>query len=613
LIGEGGAMKTVGISEHELAFWLRHVRIGVTISQATLIVSLVYLYLDSQNPRQTALFALVGVTFAVTTAVAMLPLRRILARGRAAPFFAAWSGTLTLIVLTATLLDGGGQTPLMLLYFMPLVYGATAYPPRGVIALGVLVVGAAVASSLAGAAPPRVTLLLGALLTLVTVMCAVIAENHWRVQRAQAALARRLGHLAQHDGLTGCLNHRAFHALVESEAERAARYDRPLALLMLDLDGFKTVNDLHGHACGDAVLAAVARTLLETVRDSDSVGRVGGDEFAVLLPETQPPEAALLAERLRMGVGAIREPLGITVSVGVSGIPSAARDAAGLLAHADAAVYEAKRAGRDLVAVSGQARAEREPAGIDENVRERVLEVVDGGRLSAVFQPVVSLADGSVLGYEALSRVDASNLGPAQWLDLAEQVGLGGALEAAMWRAALLAGPPPNGSMLFLNASPSALLSGALDCWRGRLPAETAIEVSEHHAIRDYAVLSRDLAHWVDGGCRVAVDDMGAGHANLAHVLNLAPHYLKLDRSLVAGLHLHPARIALLESLLTFASRMGSRIIAEGVETEEEAAALTAVGVRFAQGHLFARPAPAWPRVDWRPPLIESGTRGVGI
>jgi EAL domain-containing protein (putative c-di-GMP-specific phosphodiesterase class I) len=139
-----------------------------------------------------------------------------------------------------------------------------------------------------------------------------------------------------------------------------------------------------------------------------------------------------------------------------------------------------------------------------------------------------------------------------------------------MWDAALADGWTGEG-LLFLNASPVALLTGALWRCRHRVPAEVVIEVSEQHAIADYSALSRTLSDWAGFGAQVAVDDMGSGHANLRHVLNLAPRFLKLDRSLVADLHVTPARYALVESIARFAERTGSLVIAEGIETEEEA------------------------------------------
>jgi diguanylate cyclase (GGDEF)-like protein len=597
-------MRFLAPDHHEIGFWLRHVRIGVSLSVLTAIVGLAYVAISPAVSGSPVLIGMLVCVVAGSALIPLLPLQRMLSSPRGLLFFYAWSAAIFLFIFSAAMLDGGATSPVLLLSYLPLIYGAIAYPPVGVLGLGVLAIGLVAVAAVFTPAPGGYLLMLSGTLTLVTVMCAVTARNHWEQYATQALLARKLAHLAHHDGLTGCLNHRAFHEALGWEADRARRMHRPLALLAVDLDDFKVVNDLHGHPVGDQVLASIGRTLRDLTRDGDHVGRVGGDEFAILLPDTEPAEALRLAERVRTGVGQHTTPVHITVSIGLSAMPFPARDGEQLLEHADDAVYTAKRAGRDCVRMHGHDRNGGHAVGAntDERLRQRVLDIIGGNLIGAVFQPVVSLIDGSVVGYEALARIEGSHLGPDRWLDMASQVGLREELERLMWEAALKAGAPPDGRTLFLNATPGVIISGGLDEIRDRLPRHVAIEVSERYAIRDYAELTRHLDQWTERGVRVAVDDMGAGHANLHHVLNLAPHYLKLDRSLVAEVHLHPSRRALLESLLSFARRIDSRIIAEGVEGEDEAQALADAGVEYGQGRLFAGPAQPWPGVNWTPP-----------
>ncbi|HUH08095.1 MAG TPA: diguanylate cyclase [Egibacteraceae bacterium] len=583
---------------------MRHVRLGAWLSAGTGLVGLLYVAMLEDHPDRVLLLVLMGAVVALSASIFLLPLDRLVRHPRGLVLFYAWSTSVCGLIALSSLFDGS-ESPLALLYFLPLVYAAMAYPPLGVLVLGVVVIGAYLAtSSLAGIADPaRLFLFVGGQ-ALVTLACAVAARNHTSHYQHQAALARRLADLADYDGLTNCLNHRAFHERLHVETERACRHNRPLGLLVIDLDDFKAINDGHGHPTGDAVLAAIGQTLRGAARISDVVGRVGGDEFAVLLPETEVEDATQVAERMRANVAALANPLPISVSIGVSAAPALAGDAASLVEQADEAVYRAKHAGRNQVAVFGDAPdAHKAPVliGTDLALHRRIREVVANRSITTLFQPVVSLRDGHILGYEALSRIDGSNLGPDRWLDIAEQVGVRDDLELAMWEVALSAGPPPDGAVLFLNASPGALMSGVLDDCRSRLPANVTIEVSEQQAIRDYALLTRSLGAWTDSNVRVAVDDMGAGHANLRHVLNLAPHYLKLDRALVADLGDHPARSALVESMTRFADKIGSYVIAEGVETAEEAAALVSAGVVYAQGFLLAPPAPPWAPVTWRP------------
>jgi len=238
-------------------------------------------------------------------------------------------------------------------------------------------------------------------------------------------------------------------------------------------------------------------------------------------------------------------------------------------------------------------------------LRGRVLALVDGpGRITAVHQPVVDLTTGDVLGYEALARVPGSHLGPERWLELADEVGLREALEAAMWAAAFACGPPPEGRLLFVNATPATLVAGSLQARYPMLPPYVTVEVAEHHRNSDADQLRQRLATWTDGGVRVAMDDLVSGAVDFADVLALQPHYIKLARELVTNVDDAPAKLALVEALVVFASRTGSLVIAEGVESEADVRALQGVGVHYGQGWLFGRPQPGWGSAGWQPAVI---------
>ena len=593
-------MRVLAATEHELDFWVRHVKVGVRLTYATAVVSWAYFALTWGRPNRPAMTVLVAATAMMSTVVARLPLRRILSDRRGIWLFYAWSTGVVGFVTALTVLDGGPSSPASVIYSLALIYAAMAYPPRGMVWLGGLVAGTIFL--LQGVDKPfdagAAFFMSGAYL-LVTAMCTLTARNFWSQLHRQTELTAELDALVHVDSLTGCLNHRAFHERLRAAVDEAVLVERPLSLAVADLDHFKFVNDLLGHPEGDAVLQQVGYALRRCARETDIVARIGGEEFALLMPDTTLDEAGALAERVRAEVGGLDGPVPITISVGVSSLPSPATSLEALLEQADAGVYAAKRSRRDPVVVQGRSALEA-PTDANEEVRSRVERVIVEGRVRARFQPVVSMADGGVLGYEALARVEGSNLAPDRWLDLAERAGLRGDLEAAMWDAALADGWTGEG-LLFLNASPVALLTGALWRCRHRVPAGVVIEVSEQHAIADYSALSRTLSDWAGFGAQVAVDDMGSGHANLRHVLNLAPRFLKLDRSLVADLHVTPARYALVESIARFAERTGSLVIAEGIETEEEAEAVRAAGVPYGQGYLFARPEPVPPTVHWRP------------
>ncbi|CAN5348702.1 hypothetical protein BH20ACT9_BH20ACT9_20490 [soil metagenome] len=305
------------------------------------------------TPARPGRAALAGVAVAVACYSALLlrlPLRRLAAHRLRPQMLAAWTTATSGFVVAATVLDGGARSPLVWLNCLTLIHATGMYAPQGTALIGAVVVAAYAAIAALG--PPvgagRVVVTLGTL-ALVTLICALTSATHWGQRRMQAELADRLAALADHDGLTGCLNHRAFHERLRDEVERATRYGQPLSLLLADLDHFKAVNDAHGHPTGDSLLTTVAGLLRDVARDVDVVARLGGEEFAVLLPATELDDAAHVAERLRASIAANRDPVGVTVCVGVSAIPARARGALDLLEQADIALYEGKRSGRDRV------------------------------------------------------------------------------------------------------------------------------------------------------------------------------------------------------------------------------------------------------------------------
>lgn len=568
------------------------------LTLGTLGVIGAYLLLTPDGLNRAALAGLVVTSATAALMVLVLPLERIMRSSTGAvAFYAAGSVGANVVIAAAAALDGGGfATPLAAFFSLIIVYGALAYPPAGVIALGAVhliglwIFGLALSTSS--------LLVVSGLTVLTTAMCAVTAQT----LRGHAA---QLAELADRDGLTGCLNHRAFHARLEAEASRAERDGSALALIVFDVDHFKRVNDVHGHPVGDTVLAGVGRALIAAARSSDVVARLGGEEFAVLAPGSDLDSALALAERLHAAITQISEPVPVTASAGVSVLPSPARSAGELLDQADHALYQAKRAGRDQVAPF------YEPAGpelapllpeTNGDLALRVRDVIAHRRVTALYQPIVSLVDGRILAYEALARIEGSSVSPDVWLETAEEAGLRDELEAVMWDAAFAAGPPPAGAMLFVNASPKALTSGLLHRSRRKLPPYATIEVIERHTITDAADLARRLAVWTDEGVRVAIDDLGGGAGLDVHqMLALAPEYLKLDRSLVTGLRTEPTRAALVAALARFSQATGSHVIAEGIEDEADIAVLVAAGVAYGQGYLFARPAPPWVASLWRP------------
>jgi diguanylate cyclase (GGDEF)-like protein len=399
---------------------------------------------------------------------------------------------------------------------------------------------------------------------------------------------------ARTDGLTGLLNHRACHERLGEEIARAAALARPLSVVVLDLDHFKTINDAYGHAEGDKVLVAAAEKLRSAVREDDLVARLGGEEFALILPGVDSAPAADAAERARaaiaeVGVGG----LPLSCSAGVAAYPEDASDAGRLLELADGALYWAKRSGRDRSRrydrrLAGQLSGDGQRAEI-----EALLAREDS--IVPVFQPVLELATGRVAGYEALARMPEGPLRPPdQWFNQAHRAGLGPALEAAALRAALRAHGRPERTFLALNVSPVALLSPDV---REALPEDLSgivIELTEHELFSTEDALDNALGALRARGARIALDDAGNGYAGLQQIIRIAPDILKLDRSLVDGVHDDPHRFALLEALISFASTTRAAVCAEGVETLDDLTVLAGMDVTYAQGWALARPDAPW-------------------
>lgn len=243
----------------------------------------------------------------------------------------------------------------------------------------------------------------------------------------------------------------------------------------------------------------------------------------------------------------------------------------------------------------------RAPVATDPAVARRRAErlvdaLVEPGSIRAVFQPMVRLADGAVIAYEALARTRVVAGRPDQWLDAAGMVGRRVEVELACLRAVAEAGPPRDGALVAVNLSPAALLDPRLPDVLADLPRH-ALEITEHDAVQDYDALSAVLARLRTSGSLVAVDDVGAGYASMAHVLALAPSFVKIDRSLVDGMHRDPGRRALVQALQAFTSAIGGLTVAEGVEHVGDLDELRAVGVDLVQGYVVARPGPPWPEL----------------
>jgi diguanylate cyclase (GGDEF)-like protein len=393
------------------------------------------------------------------------------------------------------------------------------------------------------------------------------------------------------DALTGLPNRRGLDRVLDQQLSRISQ-GSGLVLGVLDLDFFKLVNDVAGHAEGDRLLREVAQTWRQLLPDRHILARMGGDEFALLLCDVDRAEADVLAERLRLSLGERSVTLGLaTWEHG---------DSAGmLLGRADAALYAGKRSGRNRVAWH-----ESGTAALSEPLHEAVL----AGRLQMHFQPIVDLTDGSVVGAEALARWPDGTGGwhaPATFIPVAERTGIihelgAWALSSACEAAGAWAADGMVLEKLSVNVSPVQLQSPdfpgvvrAVLAQTGYDPSRLVLEVTESAIGAEGALACRTLADLRDLGIRVAIDDFGTGYSTFARLRDVPVDILKVDRSFVSTLGGEESHSPIVGAVIAVARSLGLATVAEGVETPEQAAMLHRLGCGEAQGYLYSPAVPA--------------------
>ena len=316
-----------------LKFRERTLRDGAWLTYAVALVVLGYACASWEQPHRAEIAALVAVAMASGYLMSRLPTAALMRSHWREAFFLVWTALDVTLIALVVAADGGDDSPLRALFFLPLFFAALSYPPRSVIATGALSVAGYVGGAvLAGSATPETIVVFAALLATGTAMGFSQAVNRER-QRGE------LQSLSRADPLTGALNRRGFTERFTAELADHLRHDgRPLGLIVIDLDDFKTVNDTRGHAAGDDLLCEVARTLAAGLRPADVLGRLGGDEFAVLLPEAGPGELRAAAMRLEQRLGAVAD-----ASIGIAALPVDGLCAEDLHRAADAGLYRAKQ------------------------------------------------------------------------------------------------------------------------------------------------------------------------------------------------------------------------------------------------------------------------------
>ncbi|GAA1525100.1 EAL domain-containing protein [Dactylosporangium maewongense] len=432
-----------------------------------------------------------------------------------------------------------------------------------------------------------------------------LVENAVLLDRLSDSQAR-LSHQAFHDGLTGLSNRVLFHDRLDHALALHHRDDRPLAVLFLDLDDFKAVNDRYGHHAGDRLLRQVAERLRGAVRDGDTIARVGGDEFAVLLEGGGDP--GVPAQRI---MAALREPfdldgavVGVAASVGLveAGTHGPVHSADMLLRRADAAMYAGKRQGKGTLV---RYRVDLPDGTGSSDLAEMLADTLRDGRgLDVHYQPIVRLNDGTVVAVEALARWTHPSLGPVSadmFIATAEEIGLirlvdDFVLDRACRDAAAFRGP---WASIAVHVNTSAARLGrpeheetvrAAVLRHGLAPHRLLLELTETAPLPDLSAAAGAVRRLGRFGVRFALDDFGTGYNALAQLHAIPVDEVKLDRSFTLA---DGGRSeAICRSIVSICAGMGVTVVAEGIETDRQAATMAALGCRYGQGHRYGLAGP---------------------
>jgi diguanylate cyclase (GGDEF)-like protein len=462
--------------------------------------------------------------------------------------------------------------------------------------------------------PERTIVVLVASAVFLPILMAWLARAILREATALESERQELGELygrARHDalvdGLTGLGNHRAFQDELARQLELTKRHGTPVSLLLVDVDDLKSVNDTKGHIGGDRLLEAVGQVAAAILRRSDRAFRVGGDEFAILLPNSDVDTGLAVARRILASALNGGDPSDeidpFSLSIGVSAYPSPSTDGHYLYRNADAALYWCKRHGRTAVVAydpghHGAASDDRSVA----DLSAAIGTVLATRALRPVYQPIFSMTTGEPIGYEGLVRPaddapfsDASALfAAAEAVDRTVELDM-----ACLEIVAAGAHLPTSDTYISLNLSPRTLESSLFHpselkaiLLRHAIPPERVVlELTEREKVEDLEQLRKNVEACRRAGMRLAADDVGAGNAGLRLLSEIHFDIVKIDLSLVQGGTMHDPSHGVLRALQELAKQWQVSVVAEGVETAEQLAVVRSLGISAGQGYLLGRPA----------------------
>jgi diguanylate cyclase (GGDEF)-like protein len=422
-----------------------------------------------------------------------------------------------------------------------------------------------------------------------------------RVKKELESANRDLERLTLIEPLTELLNRRGLQQALSREVQHLGRGVTGAAAIVIDLDDFKQINDSLGHAAGDVVLKEIGRRLRASVRAVDYVGRLGGDEFMLILPETDPPEAARVAERIRIAISAaiIQHSTGgvtVTASIATLLVTTEMPAVDELLTRADDLLARAKSAGKNRVVFPSSdfddtARRLRAQADMCANLTH-------GRHLLTLKQPIFRLADDSPIGYEFLSRYSNGTFEmPDNFFRLCSERNVLTLVDHACLRSAVGAAMqlPPYARFHF-NIFPTTLLAippeHLLDLFPNPVPPGTfCLEISEQQIIGDPSYLAPAVQTLRKAGVMIAIDDVGFGSSCLESLVLLEPEVVKIDKRCVIGIEGNEMRIAQLKRYVSVARALKCELVAEGIETAGELAIVRSLGIEYGQGYFWGKPA----------------------
>ena len=431
-----------------------------------------------------------------------------------------------------------------------------------------------------------------------------------RMRRAVSLAESRLQYLAHTDPVTGLPNRHAFNGRLAFALDRVSRFPGSVALLLIDLDNFKLVNDSFGHQSGDLLLSTIATRFTDVLRHGDIVCRMGGDEFAVILEDTDGQE-----EAVRMGEKLLRAAISpvvvggqevfMSASIGISFSPGDAQDAEELIRTADTALYAAKARGKAGLALFDPAMNNKAQHRL--SLESRLRHAIKDRNFVLHYQPQVDLASGRIVGVEALLRWNDGGrlVPPNDFIPVAEDSGLiipigewvlqEACAQARRW---LDQGLPPISMAVNLSArqfdNPGLLQVVMAAAAAARLdPATLELEITESALMRNTANSTRMLVQLSEIGFKLAVDDFGTGYSSMGYLKRFPIHRLKIDRSFVTDIDTDPDDAAIVDAIIAMSHALGLKVIAEGVETQAHYAMLQRLGCDLGQGYLMSRPVPA--------------------